>query len=276
MENELTNTFNTAVNMAAVQALEEALSRIASAAADLDDVSAIIRAAVQCVAQNPDALTGMSANQADLDAVQSAAHEYGKRLAAIADEAENEIGAYTVTAALCASPEFSAAMWRIYDGLRTAVLVLRKRGVSSVTAQYDGAEDTEVYNDYFSLKGALVGVLELLSIMAREYDCVPAALPMPDAVERTKTVHADLMRAYSATLGMAPEELDMSEAEYGVCLNVLNTAIHAAWVLEVRAQEMSETDWPEKEWDAYSKSDEALQAKTAIITALYLCPLDEF
>ena len=31
------NSFNTAFNMAAVQALEEALSRIASAAADLDD-----------------------------------------------------------------------------------------------------------------------------------------------------------------------------------------------------------------------------------------------
>lgn len=106
-----TNTFNTAANMAAVQALEEALSRIASAAADLDDVSAIIRAAVQCAAQNPDVLNGLSANQADLDAAQSAAHEYGKRLAAIADEAESEIGAYTVTAALCASPEFSAALY---------------------------------------------------------------------------------------------------------------------------------------------------------------------
>lgn len=270
------NSFNTTFNMAVAQALEEACGRIASAAADLDDVSAIIRAAVQCAAQNPDALAGLSANQADLDAAQSAAHEYGKRLAAIADEAENALSAYIVTAALCASPEFSAAMWRIYDGLRTAVLVLQKCGVTSVTAQYDGAEDTEVYNDYYSLKGALSGVLELLSIMAREYDCVPAALPMPDAVERTKTVHADLMRAFSATLGMAPEELDMSETEYCVCLNVLNTAIHAAWVLEVRAQEMSETNWPEKEWDEYSKSDEALQAKTAIITALYLCPLDSF
>lgn len=270
------NSFNTTFNMAVEQALEEACGRIASAAADLDDVSAIIHAAVQCAAQNPDALDGLSANQADLDAAQSAAHEYGKRLAAIADAADNAIGAYTVTAALCESPEFSAAMWRIYDGLRTAVLVLQKCGVTSVTAQYDGAEDTEVYNDYFSLKGALSSVLELLSIMACEYDCVPAALPMPDAIERTKTVHTDLLRAYSAALGMAPEELGMSETEYCVCMNVLNAAIHAAWVLEVRAQEMSETDWPEKEWDAYSKSDEALQAKTAIITALYLCPMDAF
>ena len=236
------NSFNTTFNMAAVQALEEARGRIASAAADLDDASAIIRAAVQCAAQNPDALDGLSANQADLNAAQSAAHKYGKRLAAIADEAENALSAYTVTAALCESPEFSAAMWRIYDGLRTAVLVLQKCGVTSVTAQHDSAEDTEVYNDYFSLKGALSSVLELLSIMAREYDCVPAALPMPDAVERAKTVHTDLMRAYSAALGMAPEELDMSETEYCVCLNVLNTAIHAAWVLEARAQEMSETD----------------------------------
>ena len=133
-------------------------------------------------------------------------------------------------------------MWRIYDGLRTAVIVLRKCGVSSVTAQYDGAEDTEVYNDYFSLKGALSGLLELLSIMAREYDCVPAALPMPDAVERTKTVHTDLMRTYSAMLEMEPSELGMQETEYCVCLSALNTAIHAAWVLEARAQEMSETD----------------------------------
>ena len=217
------NSFNTTFNMAAVQALEEALSRIASAAADLDDASAIIRAAVQCAAQNPDVLDGLSANQADLNAAQSAAHEYGKRLAAIADEADNAIGAYTVTAALCESPEFSC-------------------GVSSVTAQYDGAEDTEVYNDYFSLKGALSGLLELLSIMAREYDCVPAALPMPDAVERTKTVHTDLMRTYSAMLEMEPSELGMQETEYCVCLSALNTAIHAAWVLEARAQEMSETD----------------------------------
>ena len=62
------NSFNTTFNMAAVQALEEALSRIASAAADLDDASAIIRAAVQCAAQNPDVLDGLSANQADLNA----------------------------------------------------------------------------------------------------------------------------------------------------------------------------------------------------------------
>ena len=236
------NSFNTTFNMTAEQALEEACGRIASAAADLDDVSAINHAAVQCGAQNPDVLDGLSANQADLDAAQSAAHEYGKRLAAIADEADNAIGAYTVTAALCESPEFSAAMWRIYDGLRTAVIVLRKCGVSSVTAQYDGAEDIEVYNDYFSLKGALSGLLELLSIMAREYDCVPAALPMPDAVERTKTVHTDLMRTYSAMLEMEPSELGMQETEYCVCLSALNTAIHAAWVLEARAQEMSETD----------------------------------
>lgn len=269
------NSFNTTFNMAVAQALEEACGRIASAAADLDDVSAIIRAAVQCAAQNPDALAGLSANQADLDAAQSAAHEYGKRLAAIADEAENEMSAYTVTAALCESPEFSAAMWRIYDGLRTAVLGLQTCNVSSVTAQYDDAESAEVYNDYFSLKGAMSGVLKLMSIMAREYDCVPPALPMPDAITRAKTVHTDLMRAYSDMLEMEPGELGMQETEYCVGLSALNTAIHAAWVLEARAQEMSETDWPEMEWSEYSKSDEALQAKIAIITALYLCPLYE-
>lgn len=267
----LTKT-NTALDIAAEHALEEARDCIANAAADLSDMSAIINAAVQNGAQKPNVLTYLRANQADLEAAQSATHEYGKRLEVIADEAESEIGAYNAVTALYEAPGFSTAVWRIYDGLRTAVLVLQTCNVSSVTAQYDDAESAEVYNDYFSLKGAMSGVLKLMSIMAREYDCVPPALPMPDAITRAKTVHTDLMRAYSDMLEMEPGELGMQETEYCVGLSALNTAIHAAWVLEMRAQEMSETDWPEMEWNEYSKSDEALQAKTAIITALYLCP----
>lgn len=266
---------NNVFTIAAEHALEEARDCIASAGADLCNMSAIINAAVQNGAQNPNVLTYLGANQADLEAAQSAAQEYGKRLKVIADEAEREIGAYNAVAALYKAPEFSTAVWRIYDGLRTAVLVLQTCNVSSVTAQYDDAESVEVYNDYFSLKGAMSGVLKLMSAMACECNCVPPALPMPDAITRAKPVHAGLMRTYSAMLEMEPSELGMQETEYCVCLSALNTAIHAAWVLEARAQEMSETDWPEMEWNEYSKSDEALQAKTAIITALYLCPLCE-
>lgn len=42
------NSFNTTFNMAAEQEFEEARGHIASAAADLDDASAIIHAPVQC------------------------------------------------------------------------------------------------------------------------------------------------------------------------------------------------------------------------------------
>lgn len=257
--------------------LENTKDMILGAADDFRKADAMIGAAAAlCEEKHPKFPCGGEIDAEELKRSRKCAYYYWKRLETIADFSDDTASALKSLHELYRAPGFAPALWNIKDALRVSEDVFDMLGVKNVCETLTGAEDGDTVYDGrdFSLKDMLAHVIVLMYFMAHQFLLVPRAAKVRADLMIVHQLHADMLSAHNCMLELAPDDLRMSEREYAVCLSALNAGIHSAYVLELNARMALANDDAEGTWRKYSATDEAQEAKIAIISALHLCPLD--
>lgn len=165
-------------------------------------------------------------------------------------------------------------IWEVKHAMDSAVRILGRAGVRTVTKQEGGTERIIYCADTYTHKGPFRNLLALKYTLASVYSVGPAVLPFSVEEQNAKLIRKGLMAAHLDMLGMSPADNEMSETEYARCLSALAVAVSGADHLCTLAKDAAQSRNPESAWSDSSADPDATADKIAIITAMHLCPLD--
>lgn len=165
-------------------------------------------------------------------------------------------------------------VWEVKHAMDSAVRILGRAGVETVTQQDGGAERIIYCVDEYTHKGPFRNLLALKYTLASAYSVGPAVCPFSVDYQNVKLIRRGLMDAHLNMLGMSPADNEMSETEYARCLSALAVAVSGADHLCALAENARSSRNPESTWSASSAEPSAAADKIAIIAAMHLCPLD--
>lgn len=252
--------------------LDEVREKLLAASEDLHQAYELMKSALEfteTTSINPDEME-------TLKAAKEVSLNYWKIFESIADFSDTPREILASLRKLFQKEEFPSEIWGVPMGLDIAADVFRKSGVQVVTVHDEDTGDrSEIYNENsFSVKPALSNLLSLLWHLARRYGILETAGPVCFDLERLRELREGMLAALNDMMETEPEEFPMNECEYFKCLAALQTAMQAERILEEHAKSAFHADHSMQKWESYCASYEGREARTAILNALCLCPLD--
>lgn len=252
--------------------LDEARGKITAASEDLHHAYDLMKSALEFTGAEPI----KSDDLESLKAAKEVSMKYWKNFEAITDFSDTQEEILVSLRNLFQKEEFPSELWGIPMGLDIAADVFRKSGVQVVTVRdEDTGDPSEIYNENsFSVKSALSNLLPLLWHLASRYGILETAGPVCFDLERLRELREGMLAALNDMMEAEPEEFPMNECKYFKCLAALQTAMQAERILEEHAKSAFVSAHSMEKWKSYCASYEGREARTAILNALCLCPLD--
>jgi len=247
------------------------IERIESAANDFRAAGAQISAALELAkrSSHPDQHT-ITVLTADLHDAQRLA----QRLDTITEFADSTEQIIEALACMVRTEYFGIDCWNVMHGADDAAILLNALGISRVVANTEGAEAT-IYNaKTYEQRTMFAHVIALRYHLALWYALVDPAGPLCADVQRFRTERTAMLSTYNALLEYAPNDLRISESAYDRALTALNMAVAALGILIAQGETLAHADSAEEAWRAYCDGDEAVAAKTAVLSAYMFCPID--
>lgn len=247
------------------------IERIESAANDFRAAGAQISAALELAkrSSHPDQHT-ITVLTADLHDAQRLA----RRLDTITEFADSTEQIIEALACMVRTEYFGIDCWNVMHGADDAAMLLNALGISRVVANADGAEATIYDAKTYEQRTMFAHVIALRYYLAQQLGAVDPAGPLSADLARFRTERTAMLRTYNAVLEYAPNDLRISEGEYNRALTALNMATSALGILIAQGDSLAHTDSAEEAWRAYCDGEEAVAAKTAVLSAYALSPID--
>ena len=266
----MTNTTHIA-NSRAESVRAAHIERIESAANDFRTAGAQISAALEIARHNshPDQHT-ITVLTADLHDAQRLA----RRLDTITEFANSTEQMLEAMAHLVRTENFGIDCWNVMHGADDAAMLLDALGISRVVANADGVEATIYDARTYEQRTMFAHVIALRYYLAHQLGAVDPAGPLSADVQHFRTERAEMLSTYNALLEYAPNDLRISEGEYNRALTALNMATSALGILIAQGETLAHTDGADEAWRAYCDGEEAVAAKTAVLSAYTICPID--
>ena len=266
----MTNTTRT-INSRTESVRAAHIERIEGAANDFRAAGAQISAALELArrSSHPDQHT-ITALTADLHDTQRLARRLDT-IAEFADSTEQMLEAMTH---LVRMEDFGIDCWNVMHGADDAAMLLDALDIARVVANADGAEATIYDAKTYEQRTMFAHVTALRYHMAHQLGAVDPAGPLSADLKRFRTERTAMLSTYNALLEYAPNDLRISEGAYNRALTALNMATSALGILIAQGETLAHTDSADEKWCTYCDSAEAVAAKTAILSAYALCPID--
>ena len=249
---------------------------MADAADDLRRASKLIGAAVDVWRKQDDADVYDPECAARLERNALDAAKLAARLDQIRTHAENEPDMRYAFVGFTASEGFGERLWNVIRGASSALDTFIDFGISAVYSREDG-EPRELLWDAKEknpLEHMFHRVLGMRYLFAQCWGVVdPPADTLEQEMRRVALERTALLDAYTIMFDAHSVENTLTERERKDCLSALTVAI---CTLEMRASMYARIaalpNW-KKALFLYESSTEANDARTAIIRAMYLCPI---
>ena len=266
----MTNTTRT-TNSRAESVRAANIERIEGAANDFRAAGAQISAALELArrSSHPDQHT-ITVLTADLHDAQRLA----RCLDTIAEFANSTEQMLEAMAHLVRTENFGIDCWNVMHGADDAAMLLDALDISRVVANADGEEATIYDARTYEQRDMFAHVIALRYHMAHQLGAVDPAGPLSADMARFRTERTAMLSTYNALLEYAPNDLRISESAYDRALTALNMATSALGILIAQGETLAHADSAEEAWRAYCDGDEATAAKTAVLAAYALCPID--
>lgn len=249
------------------------IERIEGAANDFRAAGAQISAALELARRSshsdPHTITVLTADLHD-------AQRLARRLDTIAEFADSTGQIIEALACMIRTEGFGIDCWNVMHGADDAAMLLDALDISRVVANADGAEATIYDARTYEQRTMFAHVIALRYHMAHQLGAVDPAGPLSADVQRFRTERTALLSTYNALLEYAPNDLRISEGAYDRALTALNMATSALGILIAQGETLAHEDSAEEAWRAYCDGDEAVAAKTAVLSAYALCPIDVY
>lgn len=266
----MTNTTHIA-NSRAESVRAAHIERIESAANDFRAAGAQISAALELARRSSHldqhTITVLTADLHD-------AQRLARRLDTIAEFADSTEQIIEALTCMVHTEDFGIDCWNVMHGADDAAMLLDALGISRVIANADGAEATIYDAKTYEQQTMFAHVIALRYHMAHQLGAVDPAGPLSADLQRFRIERTSMQRTYNALLEYEPEDLRISESAYNRALIALNVAISALGILITQGDSLAHEDSAEEKWRAYCDGNEAVAAKTAILSVYALCPID--
>lgn len=271
----MANTTRTTDTERSEQARKRLLERIDGASEDLYSAYTLLDATVKLLmreAKNAHDLYLLDTLSAD----RNGALALSRRLSAIADFADTTEKMYDALYCLVREGTLGIGAWNTMCAVVDAIDALDERGVGSISAtDADTGDERIIYcAATCSPREMFAHVTELRYHMAHQLGAVDPAGPLSADVQRFRTERTAMLSTYNALLEYAPNDLRISESTYNRALTALNMATSALGILIAHGETMAHTDSADEAWRAYCNGEEAVAAKTAVLSAYTICPID--
>lgn len=266
----MTNTTHIA-NSRAESVRAANIERIESGANDFRAAGAQISAALELArrSSHPDQHT-ITVLTADLHDAQRLA----RRLETIAEFADSTEQILEAMAHLVRTENFGIDCWNVMHGADDAAMLLDALDISCVVANADGAEATIYDAKTYELRTMFAHVIALRYYLAHQLGAVDPAGPLSADLARFRTERTAMLSTYNALLEYAPNDLRISDSAYNRTLTALNVAINALGILIAQGETLAHESSADETWRTYCDGDEAVAAKTAVLSAYTICPID--
>ena len=247
------------------------IERIEGAANDFRAAGAQISAALELArrSSHPDQHT-ITVLTADLHDAQRLA----RRLDTIAEFAGSTEQMLEAMAHLVRTENFGIDCWNVMHGADDAAMLLDALDISRVVANADGVEATIYDAKTYEQRTMFAHVIALRYYLAHQLGTVDPAGPLSADLARFRTERTAMLSTYNALLEYAPDDLRISDSAYDRALTALNVAVSALGILIAQGETLAHEDSAEEAWRAYCDGDEATAAKTAVLAAYALSPID--
>ena len=267
----MNNTTPRTTNSRAESVRAAHIERIESAANDFRTAGAQISAALEIARHNshPDQHT-ITVLTADLHDAQRLA----RRLDAITEFADSTEQIIEALACMVRTEGFGIDCWNVMHGADDAAMLLDALDIARVVANADGAEVTIYDAKTYEQRTMFAHVIALRYYLAHQLGAVDPAGPLSADVQRFRTERTAMLRTYNALLEYAPNDLRISDSAYDRALTALNMATSALGILIAQGETLTHTDSADETWRAYCDGAEATAAKTAVLAAYALSPID--
>ena len=249
------------------------IERIESAANDFRTAGAQISAALEIARHNshPDQHT-ITVLTADLHDAQRLA----RRLDTITEFADSTEQIIEALVCMVRTANFGIDCWNVMHGADDAAMLLDALDISRVVANADGVEATIYDAKAYEQRTMFAHVIALRYYMAHQLGAVDPAGPQSADLKRFRTERTAMLSTYNALLEYAPNDLRISGSAYDCALTALNMATSALGILIAQGETLVHEDSADETWRAYCNGDEAVAAKTAIMSAYMFSVIDIF
>ena len=247
------------------------IERIEGAANDFRAAGAQISAALEPArrSSHPDQHT-ITVPTADLHDAQRLA----RRLDTITEFADSTEQIIESLVCMVRMEDFGIDCWNVMHGADDAAMLLDALDISRVVANADGAEATIYDAKTYEQRTMFAHMIALRYHLALWYALVDPAGPLCADLKRFRTERTAMLSTYNALLEYAPNDLRISESAYDRALTALNMATSALGILIAQGDSLAHESSADETWRAYCDGEEAVAAKTAILSAYALCPID--
>lgn len=268
----MTNTTHIA-NSRAESVCAAHIERIEGAANDFRAAGAQISAALELAkrSSHPDQHT-ITVLTADLHDTQRLA----RRLDTITEFADSTEQIIEALACMVRTEGFGIDCWNVMHGADEAAMLLDALDISRVVANADGAEATIYDAKSYEQRTMFAHVIALRYYLAHQLGAVDPAGPLCADLKRFRTERTTMLSTYNALLEYAPNDLRISDSAYNRTLTALNVAINALGILIAQGETLAHESSADETWRAYCDGDEAVAAKTAVLSAYALIVIDIF
>lgn len=257
------------------QARKKLLERIEGASNDLYSAYEILDATVKLLMRETKSTHDLYLLDV-LSADRNGALALSKRLGAIADFSDTTEKMYSALYCLVRNGALGIGAWNAMCAVVDAVDALDERDVGSISAtDADTGDERTIYSAATcSPQDMFAHVTELRYHLAHHLGAVDPAGPLCADLARFRTERTGMLSTYNALLEYAPNDLRISDGEYNRALTALNMAVTALGILIAQGETLAHADSADEAWHAYCDSAEAVDAKTAILSAYVFCPID--
>lgn len=272
-ETDTPNRNNTVSN---AEVLERYKDMILAAASDFRKAYGIIGAALGLAKEKPE----VPGNMDVLEAEAQNAYGLSKHLESIADFSDSTLPVTWSIARMYKNNSFCENLWQIEKSVEKATDILIELGVRSVSETDENTgEETILWDDRKDTpKDVFTNVLHLRRHMAQQSRVIDPAGSLCSDMDRLCRLRQQMVNAFNFMLepDIDAKGLEMSEEDYGKCLPALSVAIQSASILIENGNRAFCTPDCGKVWRNYCRTDEAMDANTAICIAMDVCPLSLF
>lgn len=254
------------------QTYQTLIGQIECAADDFRAAGAQISAALEIARRNPanyaQSIGTLTENMHDARALTA-------RMESIAEFANGTEQAIASLAHLIRTEGFGIRCENVMRGADEAAELLNALGFSRVVASTGDRDEATIYNAHtYTQRTMFAHVIALRYRMARQIGVVDPAGPLSADLVRFRIERTEMLSTYNALLEYAPNDIGASAQEYATGLTALAVDIQALSILIAHGDGIAHADGADDLWRTYCDSEEAREAKIAIISAYALCPID--
>ena len=193
-------------------------------------------------------------------------------IAGVADSTEQAIEALVH---LIRTEGFGIRCESVMRGADEAAELLNALGFSCVVARTGDGDEAVIYNARtYTQRTMFAHVTALRYRIAHQLGAVDPAGPLSADLKRLRAERTEMLSTYNALLEYAPDDIGASAQEYATGLTALAVAIQALSILIAHGDGIAHADGADDLWRTYCDGTEVREAKTAILSAYVLCPID--